>query len=146
MTGTTRVPDVLAALYALAGTVPHVIAIDGEPTIGQPGDFIATGYTEQGPSVVNTEQITDYGLASPLETFDVMSEVVTQQGDTNLADCRARAAAALKVLSAGLLADPTLGGVAMLAQLTRTDWTQRQTTKGAMVVAQVTVSVQASKQ
>jgi hypothetical protein len=81
-----------------------------------------------------------------METFDVMSEVVTQQGDTNLADCRARAAAALKVLSAGLLADPTLGGVAMLAQLTRTDWTQRQTTKGAMVVAQVTVSVQASKQ
>lgn len=142
----TKVPAVLAALLTAAQSVPNVTVIDGEPVAGQSGDFIAVGHAQQGPGVVNREQIADYGLTNPLETFDVVSQVVAWQGDTNTADCRTRAAAVVDALSDAVDADPHLGGTALLAQITATDWTQMQTTKGVMVIAQVTVSVQAAKQ
>lgn len=149
MSGTT-VPAILNALYTLASSVApsDTTVIDGpDSDRGQLGDYICVGATGQGPCVVNAETITDYGLASPTETIDVISEAVAWQADIDFAACRGRAKTLVDGIAAGVRKDPTLGGVAMLAQWFGTEWTQLiQAGKGGFVVAQFTIRVQAAKQ
>lgn len=146
MTGLSTVPAALDDLVAKFSSIEGLNVIDGEPSRGQSGDFVAVGHAQQGAGVVVTESISDYGRASPLETYDVVSQVVAWQGDTDLTACRVRVAAILAQFSPLVLADPTLGGAVMLAQVATTEWLRMQTEQGAMVIAQVTVHVQASKQ
>lgn len=144
----TAVPAVLSALVASAtAAAPDGTTVMYGPAVeGQFGDYVCIGSAEQGPGVVNQETITDYGLVSPMETFDIVSEAVAWQADTDIESCVGRAAALVDAISAGLRTNPTLDGVVMLAQLIATDYTTSQTTKGALVVAQFTIRVQASKQ
>jgi len=142
----STVPAVLAALYSLTKTaLPSANVIYGEPTQGQPGDFICIGWHREQPAVTNQQSIGDAGIRSSFEDFDVLSEVVAWDGGTDMASCVARAYALLDVIDEAVRVDSKLGGAAMQAQRTGSDLTMAQTPDGAMAIVSFTVTVRAQR-
>jgi hypothetical protein len=88
---TTAWPQVVARTVVLFQSVTTAPVYDGPPvTSAAPPDYVTVGYVEDDAAgTYSSEAIYDGSLSQ--ETGTVVSQIVAQSGDTNLAACRARA-------------------------------------------------------
>lgn len=140
----STVPGVLAALATLAASATGSNVIVGEALAGQPADYIAIGYSDQSPGIVNTQTIADYALRSSMEEFDVIGVVYGRDGGEDLTATADRAYALLDLIDAALLANPRLGETCMLAQRTTSEL-RLSRGDGALAALAFTVHVQAQR-
>jgi hypothetical protein len=106
---TSAWPTVVERLVTLFRGATNVAVFDGPPiTSAAPPDYVTVGYVEDDAAgTYFAEAIYDGSLYS--ETGTVVSQIVAQSGNADVASCRARAFAIEQQLRDAVKADHTLG-------------------------------------
>lgn len=115
----------------VAPTVPDLVLVGHN---GDPDSDARPSYSQEDASLAGE---------SRWERGEVPCAVISQTGATDPAVPRARAVAIVGALAAPLYADPTLGGVVLISQLTVGTAALIQNTAGAGVVLSFTISYMA---
>jgi len=102
-------PVVAAHLVALFDAGTEAPVFDGPPvTSAAPPDYVTVGYVEDDTAgTYFVEAVYDGSISQ--ETGTVVSQIVCQSGDTDVAACRTRAFAIEQQLRDAVKADHTLG-------------------------------------
>lgn len=151
MTVITALPQVidglLASLRASSG-LTGVRIFDGIEIDGSyPGDFIAVGHdgSDDGEvSVSNTTQsFQQLGNFKQFEDGQVECFLSTWDGGTSITARRSRAASLISAVDTAIRADVSLGGSCLYSQIASFQFVYLQTTNGAAVNINFTVSYRA---
>jgi len=137
----------LVAIFAALPALSGVDVRDGPPLDGMgDADFVLVGHdaTPDSSADMTVEQEwADLACTRRYETGEVICSALSQTGDTDLQARRDRAFALLAACESAVLADLTLGGVAMSAQFSRASARQFQNKNGSAVVVPFTVTYRA---
>lgn len=141
----SSIPAVLDALFqrwSLA--LPDAQVTDGQPLDMDGDDVICVGFTGTPNEVsVTSTRTREHMSADPdREQYDVVNMVSSWRGrEPNAKVVRDALYALIDAMNDALVADQTLGGLVMRAQLATANLAQWQTNDGATTVAEVTVHV-----
>ena len=134
--------DGLVAVLSASAALRGVQIFDGQPTTDTPKDFIAVGFSEDGPAVSFNHSPAGLGNARRAETFDITCVVSSWNGGTNAATVRNRAFAMFSACEAAIRAGGTLNASVLFAQVVQGSVTQMQTEQGAVCDVEFSVSVE----
>jgi len=148
---TTAFPAVVAGIINQLGAssgLSGVRVFDGiEVDSSFPGDFIAIGHdgTDDGEvtAVSITQTYDQLGAVKMFEDGVIDCFLASWDGGTSLTDRRTRAYQLMSAVDTAIRSDPSLGGACLFSGISQQTTTYRQTSAGAAVVVNFSISYKA---
>ena len=138
------ITGLLAAINAQA--LANVDVFDGPPPVDSyaNADAISVGWQSDSSDVVTfTVDWVTMGAVRAEEHYDILCELETTGGDSDVTARRARAIVLRDAVAAAITTDRTLGGAVRLAHMTTGKLITEQTDRGVTVACQFAVSCEA---